>query len=211
VDAPGPVSGTPGELPGLLEGHEALRSWLLQERDPARVLTRLGALSFEGSDAGRLLFSNLWIMVKDWANLNLHELEHRWFASVAEIRDWARPAFGDPVATSFDTYRLNPLIFNELGIQQVLHYLEREGKQPGVVERDLVKLAHWMAGDEAHRVLVDFTRLQLPPGSPLATALNAAPEPIKLSPIDPLLAPLESGETAPAFDLTCAVLVFQRP
>jgi hypothetical protein len=211
VDAPGPARDTPGELPGLLEGHEALRSFLMQERDPARVLKRLGALRFEASDAGRLLFSNLWIMVKDWANLNLHELEHRWFASVAEIRDWARPAFGDPAAISFDSYRLNPLIFNELGIQQVLHYLEREGKQPAVVERDLVKLAHWMAGDEAHRVLVDFTRLQLPAGSPLATALNAAPESIRLAPIDPLLAPLESGETAPAFDLTCAVLVFERP
>jgi len=35
--------------------------------------------------------------LKDWANSNRHELEHRYFASIAELREWATPWFSEPV------------------------------------------------------------------------------------------------------------------
>jgi hypothetical protein len=181
---------------------------------PSEVATLLAERDFDATPLGQIRFSNTWIMVKDWANQNRHERDHRYFASVPEILDWARPWFGGPVSVEVNKYRLNPLMFNEQGIQRVLKYLNaqvREGydKKRAVLD-NRAQLLEWISEGESFRVLVDFTKRKLRKDSPLAVALNAQPEEVALDKLDAALAPLNSGEKAPAFDLTCAVLVFEK-
>jgi SAM-dependent methyltransferase len=181
---------------------------------PAAVATLLAERDFDATPIGQIKFANTWIMVKDWANQNRHERDHRYFASVPEILEWARPAFGPPVSVERNKYRLNPLIFNEQGLERVLKRLNaevREGhdKRRAVLD-NRAQLLEWISEGEAFRVLVDFTRTKLRKDSPLAVALNANPEEVAFDRIDPALAPLNSGEKAPVFDLPCAVLVFEK-
>ena len=178
------------------------------------VATLLAERDFDATPIGLIRFSNTWIMVKDWANQNRHERDHRYFASVPEIIDWARPWFGAPVSVEMNRYRLNPLIFNEQGIQRVLKYLDapaREGqdKRRAVLD-NRAQLLEWISEGEPFRILVDFTKSKLGKDSTLAVALNAQPEEVAFDKIDPALASLNSGEKAPAFDLPCAVLVFEK-
>jgi SAM-dependent methyltransferase len=183
--------------------------------DAGVVTTALDKLQFDASAAGQIGFANTWIMVKDWANLNRHEVCNRYFASVPEIRQWASEVFGPPRELQFDSYRLNPRIFNELGIQRALDYLmreTREGNDPTqVVDRNREYLSERIWVSERIDVLVDFTRRQLKPGTPLALALEAEEQPIDLKSIDPAFAILNSADiTAPTFNLRCTVLVFQK-
>ncbi len=183
--------------------------------EPHDVASALAELEFDDSATGRIAFANSWIMLKDWANLNRHEVSHRYFASVTEICQWASAPFGPPRSLSFNNYRLNPLIFNELGIQRVLDHLVREvpkgGDRTPVVERDEAQLAEWIWESARLKVLVEFTRKHLAPGSALANALEAKEESISLETIDPALRFLNRPDiTAPSFSLPCAVLVFEK-
>jgi SAM-dependent methyltransferase len=180
--------------------------------EPADVRTALATHSFGASAAEQIGFANTWIMVKDWANLNRHEVRNRYFASVPQIRQWASEVFGPPRELQSDRYRLNPLIFNELGIQRVLDHLTREGSDRArVAERDEAYLSECIWDSERLKVLVDFTKQQLRPGSPLAQALDAKEEAIDLKAIDPALGVLNRADiTAPTFNLPCTVLVFEK-
>lgn len=180
--------------------------------EPGDVGGALPTRPFDASAGGQIGFANTWIMVKDWANLNRHEVRNRYFASVPEIRKWASEVFGPPRELQFDRYRLNPLIFNELGIQRVLDHLTREGSdRTRIAERDEAYLSECIWDSERLRVLVDFTKQQLKPGSPLAQALDAKEESIDLKAIDPALAVLNRNDiTAPTFNLPCTVLVFEK-
>ena len=226
-DAPGPTDDEPMDgrpLAEVIRDVNVLRCagigesegvLVAADSEPAMVRDALDRYEFDGTATGKIGFANAWIMVKDWVNLNRHEVAHRYFASVAEICEWAKAHFGAPREVNFNHYRLNPLIFNEMGIQRVLDHLEREvppgGDRANVVERDESQLAEWIWESERLRVLVDFTRNQLPQGTPLATALDAKEESISLNTIDPALALLDRpNNTAPSFNLPCAVLVFEK-
>jgi len=221
------------DTPGIVEGDvaagievtraalESLRHTLAEDADdlqrtivfePDDVVRALGPLKFDASAADLIGFANTWIMVKDWANLNRHEVRNRYFGSVPEIKQWASGVFGAPRETKSDHYRLNPLIFNELGIQRVLDHLTREGgNSMQVVDRDEAHLSEWMWESERLKVLVDFTKKILAPGIPMTKALDAKEESIDLTLIDPALALLNRSDiTAPTFNLPCTVLVFER-
>lgn len=221
------------DTPGLLDGEvapnlsktlselETLRHKLGEDVDDVRrdvaaepddVVRALAGLHYGTSAAELIGFANTWIMVKDWANLNRHEVRNRYFASVPEIKQWASGVFGAPRETKSDHYRLNPLIFNELGIQRVLDHLTREGGNSlQVVDRDEAHLSEWIWDSERLKVLVDFTRKNLAPGEPLPKAVDAKEESIDLTQIDPELALLNRSDiTAPTFNLPCTVLVFEK-
>ena len=218
-DAPGPEDEKDLNRGMLKEIHARLESLRRDHlsgsfSNPAKVADTLKSLAFDGSPTSQIGFVNTWIMLKDWANQNRHEVQNRYFASVAEIRGWANVIFTE-CEPAFDNYRLNPLIFNELGLQTVLYHVARE-----MVARDVDKATviredrshlHGLISDSARlKILIDFSRAHLSGGSALGRALNAVEEPISLAAIDPDLAPLDTSERAWAFDLRCAVLVFEK-
>ena len=221
-DTPGIVEGNvPPDLSHTLAELDTLRHILGRDVDnvqrdlapePDDVVRALRDLDYDTSAAELIGFANTWIMVKDWANLNRHEVRNRYFASVPEIKEWASGVFGAPRETKSDHYRLNPLIFNELGIQRALDHLTREGgNSVQVVDRDEAHLSEWIWDSERLKVLFDFTRKYLAPGAPLTRALGARDESIDLTPIDPALALLNRSDiTAPTFNLPCTVLVFEK-
>jgi len=221
-DTPGIVEGNvPPDLSQTLAELDTLRHILGKDVDnvqrdlapePDDVVRALADLDYDTSAAELIGFANTWIMVKDWANLNRHEVRNRYFASVPEIKEWASGVFGAPRETKSDHYRLNPLIFNELGIQRALDHLTREGGNGvQVVDRDEAHLSEWIWDSERLKVLFDFTRKYLAPGAPLTKALDAKDESIDLTPIDPALALLNRSDiTAPTFNLPCTVLVFEK-
>lgn len=239
-DSPGPENEGDLDRGRLARIHAELDS--LRQSLPSSVsdLTplkhALELLNYDGSETSQIGFVNSWIMLKDWANQNRHEVENRYFASVAEIRGWASGILADCGAT-FDNYRLNPLIFNELGIQQVLEHVEKavareevrakatgkDGTESGltdearlsalkakVIKADQRQLRGMVTESERLKILIDFSRKHLADDSPLGKALGAAEEPIVLANIDPALAPLDTGEGAWSFNLRCAVLVFEK-
>jgi pimeloyl-ACP methyl ester carboxylesterase/uncharacterized protein YjbI with pentapeptide repeats len=215
VDAPGPSEG-PIDREQLATVHDELgrlRRILTDDAyEPAEVAREIIGRWHDATPIGQMGFVNAWIMVKDWANLNRHEVRHRYFASVAEVREWAEPWFGAPVSVIAGQYRLNPRTFNELGIQRVLHHLARDGGDPhDAVARDLSMLSRWTSGGERFRVLLDFTRRSLAPGTKLAEAVGMRPGAVALESIAPALERLNSCETTPEFGLSCAVLVFEKP
>jgi hypothetical protein len=187
--------------------------------EPREVKSIVDILCFDDDASGRIGFSNTWIMLKDWANQNRHEVVHRYFASVAEICQWAHGYFGEPKSVKVNHYRLNALIFNELGIGHVLDHIEREaasessGGPFAIVERDESHLAEWLWNNDRLNVLVDFARGQFKKNPDLAKALDAREESVSVDTwkeIDPALAPLARPNTAPAFNLPCSVLVFEK-
>ena len=221
-DTPGIVDGdVPRDLSQTLSGLDRLRRKLGDDVEdgqhdkacePEDVVNALAGLSYDTSAAQLIGFANTWIMVKDWANQNRHEVRNRYFASVPEIKEWAKGIFGEPRETKSDHYRLNPLMFNELGIQRVLDHLTREGGNGAqIVRRDEAILSEWMWQSERLKVLVDFTREHLAPNKPLTMALDAKDESIDLTPIDTALGLLNRSDiTAPTFNLPCTVLVFEK-
>ena len=239
-DSPGPENERDldrGRLATIHAELDSLRHALPSSVSDLTPLKRaLDPLSYDGSETSQIGFVNSWIMLKDWANQNRHEVENRYFASVAEIRGWASVNLVDCGAV-FDAYRLNPLIFNELGIQQVLEHVEKavmredvrtkasgndgnldaladeqrlNAPKAKVVKADQKRLRGMITESERLKVLIDFSRTHLADGSPLGIALGAAEEPIVLANIDPALAAIDTGERAWSFNLRCAVLVFEK-
>jgi uncharacterized protein YjbI with pentapeptide repeats len=215
ADAPGPTSETDLDQTKLEKIHgelESLRNFLTEDPPPDKVLQKLETMSFDDSPTSQIGFTNTWIMLKDWVNHNRHEVANRYFASVAEIKGWAASSLGEPSVRS-DAYRLNPLIFNELGIQSVLHHIasEQHGdvKKSDIVARDRRQLQGMISENERLNVLIEFSRRHLD-GLPLGTALKADERPIMLRDLDPALAPLDTGAKAWSFELSCHVLVFEK-
>jgi SAM-dependent methyltransferase len=217
VDAPGPETATvvPAVPQEAVTQHDRLRKRLL-DLDPATGagdIARLAAESrYLGDEVGEWLFVNDWISVKDWANENLHEVTHRYFASIAELREWAAPSFGDPVRIIRNHYDINPLRFNERGVNWVLHYLARNKYSEAAIARDLTMLRAQVAGSAAFRALIDFTRTAFKKSPALAARMEAlGPEqPVTRDAIEAAFKALESPETAPTFKLKCGVVVFEN-
>ena len=229
ADAPGTRIETmsDGKMCAAVDGYEPLPGAALDDlntlrkvlgnpcTEPADAERALKGMHYDGTINGQIAFSNTWIMLKDWANGNRHEVRHRYFASVPEIIAWAKEWFEPPTEIPAKHYRLNPLNFNERGTQRVLHELEagtsrdHDRAQDGLAP-DVRRLSGWISEGDRFRVLVDYTNSQLASGSELAEALNAKSEKVPMANIHPTLAPLKSIEAAPSFDLTCAVLIFQK-
>ena len=178
ADSPGPVDPIAQAVPDaeMRRIDHDLRELLLDADAPlARVRDEIvSGIAFGGSAADQARFCNLWVMVKDWANDNLHEVRNRWFSSAGEIRWWAREAgFVESEPPAAARYRIAVARFNERGIQRVVHHLERNG--PGVIRTDGSMLTDWLSasGDERQALLLEFTAHHLAPGSALEQALNA--------------------------------------
>jgi hypothetical protein len=210
IDCPGPPEGSPDQARlGVMHRQlESLRRSLLADwLAPAAVARALEEPRFDGSPMGQAAFLNAWVMVKDWTNLNRHEVAHRYFASESEVRAWAAPWFGQPIAGARARYRIKPPIFNEIGIQRALRHLTRShGIGPG----EFAKVAGWISGTERFRLLLDFTRRALADAG-LARALAAGPDPVSLATVHPALGVFDSAEPCLGFELPCAVLVFEKP
>jgi len=214
VDAPGaevpPVAHPAHER--AVENHEELRKLLVNPvTSPIDLEKFVTRDRYEPNPSGEWLFVNDWIAIKDWANSNLHELTHRYFASMAEIREWADPLFGKPLNVKTDWYDINALRFNERGVNYILHFMERhkENRQAAVREHRAM-LAERLAGAERFQALLSFTRFVFDPSSTFARMMRAKPTPVQLADIEPLLAPLETAELAPQFELKCGVMQFER-
>jgi hypothetical protein len=214
VDAPGPTEEKDLDRAMLAAIHSRLaarRSFLASDPAPSAVRAELQGLSVDGSPTSQIEFANTWIMLKDWVNGNWTEVSNRYFASIAEIKQWATHCLDD-CSTTTDAYRLNPLIFNELGILSVLHHISEQKPEDksAAIARDRRKLQGMIGESERLDVLVDFSSEYLGDGSPLGVALNAEERSISLEMLDPMLAPLDTGRKAWSFELTCAVLVFEK-
>lgn len=211
ADVPGPVNPEQldtDELANLHRQLSGLRDFLGGDPSPSEVRSALDGYSYDGSPTSQIGFVNTWIMLKDWVNQNRHEVANRYFASVAEIKEWAGPCLGEPVAFAEAPYRLNPLMFNELGIQSVLHHVALNG--PESVSRDRRQLQEMMSESERLNVLIEFSQRHLADESPLGVALKADERPIILGNLNPALKPLDTGARAWSFAFNCSVLVFEK-
>ena len=47
-------------------------------------------LNFKANNDDAAIFSNLWVLLKDWANENKNEVKNRYFSSAAEIVEWGK-------------------------------------------------------------------------------------------------------------------------
>jgi pimeloyl-ACP methyl ester carboxylesterase/SAM-dependent methyltransferase len=216
ADSPGPLEPAPHAMSEAEFNRidREIRELLL---DPDVLLatvrdTVVRGIAFGGSHADQIRFCNLWVMVKDWANDNLHEVRNRWFSSAAEIRWWAKAAgFHEVVAPAAARYRIAVARFNERGIQRVVHHLERNG--PSVIATDGSMLSDWLSahGDERQALLLEFTAHHLAPGGELERALNAKPVSIDWGLIHEDLRKLSGGgrETI-SFEFPVHVLSFRK-
>lgn len=214
VDAPGPETGPIDRTrrEKAVQCHEQLRKLLLDRTtQPHDVKELINADRYRPDPIGEWLFVNDWVAIKDWANLNWHELAHRYFASIAELRQWASPWFGETVEVTTDWYDINPLRFNERGVNWVLHFLERHNEdREGAIAQHRAKLADQLAGSEAFRSLVEITRSVLERPTAFTKMMHSTQARVELSNLDPVLAALERPEVAPQFKLKCGVLTFER-
>jgi hypothetical protein len=210
VDAPGPANPDDLDVAELTKIHgelSTLRDCLRRDPSPRDVRAAIENLSYDGSPTSQIGFANTWIMLKDWVNQNRHEVANRYFASVAEIKQWASPCLGEPQSATNAKYRLNPLMFNELGILSVLHHVKVHGAESVVTDRR--RLQEMISESDRLNVLVEFSRKHLA-DKPLGANLEAAESPISLVSLNPDLEPLDTGTKAWSFALNCSVLVFEK-
>jgi pimeloyl-ACP methyl ester carboxylesterase len=215
ADSPGPLEPSEGAMPDsrfrAIDGE--IRGLLLDPRTPLdRIRERIvTGLSFDGTEADQAAFCNLWVLVKDWANGNLHEVRNRWFSSAGEIRTWARAAgFTESSPPTAARYRIVVARFNERGIQRALHHVMRNG--PEVVTTDAAMLTDWLSGegDDRLTMLLEFSAHHLAAGGPLADALSAKPEHWDLGKIDRTLSRLSRGRQSATFEFPVHVLSFRK-
>lgn len=106
---------------------------------------------------------------------------------------------------------INALRFNERGVNWILHFMERNKQNPqAAVSDQRTMLAERLAGDERFHALLSFTRFVLNRPSRFATMMKVKPAQVRLADIEPMLAPLETAELAPQFELRCGVIQFER-
>lgn len=199
------------ELQNLIRADESLEINELRKR-------LLDDLSFEGSADDCAAFINLWILLKDWANSNIHEVKNRYFSSANQITMWAEKAgFKSVNAPERMVSRLNYAIFNESGINKVYNLLP--GAKDEIDDNTLASLKDILkgGGNEKFKLLESFSHKHL--GSdegdqweptPLGKALNASIEEVEsIGAIDKRLG--EINLTGIAFDLPVHIFVFEKP
>jgi uncharacterized protein YjbI with pentapeptide repeats/SAM-dependent methyltransferase len=165
------------------------------------------------------LFSNLWVLLKDWANENIHELNHRYFSSIQEIKKWASEIgfkiAGEPQK---ENYKLIARLYNERGINRAGIHLERNNDQIKREDEKYIKEA--LIGTEKHGIFYDFAEKHLFCRSQnlnqlettaLGKALGATRENINYGKIHEGLKDLELPYNDGAgFDFSIYVIVFEK-
>lgn len=205
------------------DGYDRLQRYLepLRVDDPKiaglrRSLTE--NLRFTDSLDDCAIFSNLWVLIKDWANDNSHELKNRYFSSVEEIKQWGEEAglriINDPQQER-DSYTLEAWLFNELGINEVGHYLEKHNNK--IYDEDKDGVVKYLEGGEKYQLFREFAethlwnhKLDQPSG--LGKRLKASRKPIRLGKIHDALSdlclPYAKGV---AFEFSVHIIVFEKP
>jgi hypothetical protein len=118
----------PPERIRLEEVREHLRRSKGAAQPSQGLVDLLNGQAFDGSDASKGLFINLWVMLKDRANRNWREMNNRYFAGAGEITAWCAKAGlrhlvadGSVVAPARELhYRVSPSKFNEGGLRAAL-------------------------------------------------------------------------------------------
>lgn len=164
------------------------------------------------------IFSNLWVLIKDWANDNSHELKNRYFSSVEEIKQWGVEAglriVNDPQRER-DSYTLEAWLFNELGINEVGHYLEKHNNK--ICDEDKDGIIKYLEGGEKYQLFREFAEThlwnhKLDQPSELGKRLNACRKPIRLGKIHDALSDLSLPYAkGVAFKFSVHVIVFEKP
>lgn len=209
-----PVSMSPEGYERLHQHLEPLRAGGLSIPELRRLLVddlRLGATADDCA-----IFSNLWVMIKDWANRNEHELKNRYFSSIEEIRRWGEEAglrvVDEPRQAK---YILVARMYNETGINEVGHYLDQndDGVRPG----DERRLIDYLKGSAEYQLFCDFAEAHLwdtkrNRPSALGEALGASRQPVSFGEVHGALSSLSLPySTGAAFEFTVHVVVFEKP
>ncbi len=182
---------------------EALRRLLLEE------------LKFAANDEDYGLFANLWVMVKDWANENIHEVENRFFSSEEELTEWTAAASSSapfvlqPIRTERFSYMLFPLKFNETGTKRVLDHLDSMRAQSRAYAPETV--AQLWGPNARFELFQAFSERHLWDGgapSAFGAHVGARVEQVGLSDFDSALAGLSSRGVG--FRFPVSVMAFQK-
>ncbi len=153
----------------------------------------LQGFRFAGTSEDYSLFANMWILLKDWANGNMHEVQNRYFSSHQEIQRWienaAAAAKGFRLTSSLSqkySYTLLPERFNERGLNRVHRYLETRGSLPP----DMEKIKELWMPSERFELFVAFSNFHLWPRarSPLGAVADAFHGSFNLGDLEPVLA-----------------------
>ncbi len=186
---------------------------------PALEAFYCNELHFEAHDNDAAIYANLWVLMKDWANGNEHEVEHRYFSSAAEIRTWAT-AEADLIETRTHDpfhYTLAARRFNEAGVNWVGLYLDRTDGTIYPADRGSVR--HHLIGGARHALFYRFADRHLWDAAtnrptPLGAMLGATQEAIRFRDIFPALGAIEMPpvyERATAFRFSVRLLHFRKP
>ncbi len=169
-----------------------------------------GEVLFEPTLEDYGLFANIWVLLKDWANGNDHELKNRYFSSAAEVTEWSKEAGLEP-AQEADTgfvYLLAPERFNERGLRRTHDYLE--SAKPLKPNPD--RVAELLESSPRLKFLRQFTRRHLwdpstDRATPFGTLVEAYTDDINLSAFDPIFPDLEEQSLGFAFPVSIMALV----
>ncbi len=118
-------------------------------------------LKFNDSYDDAAIFSNLWVLLKDWANENKIEVQKRYFSSLSEIIGWGLEAGFEIVKEPFrEHYNLTAKFFNEYAFNQIELLFERnQGKRLQQSQKQLIY--EYLKGTNKHKVFFDFAEKHL--------------------------------------------------
>lgn len=203
----------------LLKAHAAISAAGSSQADlPEMTALRrllLKGVTFSANDEDYGLFANLWVMVKDWANENIHEVKNRFFSSEEELTEWiaaaskSAPFVLQATRTERFSYMLFPLKFNETGTKRVLDYLDSMRAQSRAYAPETV--AQLWAPDARFELFQAFSERHLWDGrapSAFGTYVGARVEQVNLSEFDPALAGFSSRGVG--FRFPVSVIAFQK-
>lgn len=213
------------------EGFSKLEATRKTIRENPKDILRLRQLLFPDDSTSPMftdsledcaIFSNLWILMKDHANNNIHEFENRYFSSLSELKHWAEELglkiCNDPGKDRF-FYSLNSRLFNEVGINKAGIFLERNGYT--INPKDTPLLRDYLTGSKRpeFQLFTNFAEHHLwgaknssnQPDTALGRKLDAQKEEINFGKIfEPLNAISLPFYTGISFKFSVHILVFEK-
>lgn len=145
------------------------------------------------------IFSNLWVILKDWANDNIHEVNNRYFSSRNEIIKWAKKSNMKLVSEYREMYKLQAKIFNEVGINKVDIYLKKNNIEVLKEKKDINKIKEFISGNDRYNLFCEFAEkhlwnVSMNEGTLLGKKLNAGRESVNFSRIDERLSIIDNPD-----------------
>jgi hypothetical protein len=202
-------------------GYERLQHYLEPLRSGNTDIASLDRLliknlNFDDTHDDCAIFSNLWVMLKDWANHNEHELKNRYFSSIQEIREWGEEAglrvIREPQQAK---YILVARVFNERGINEVGHYLDQNDNK--IRKEDEQYLIDHLKGSDEYQFFCEFAEAHLwnsktRQPTKLGKALGASHKHIEFGKMHQALDELPLlYSTGAAFEFSVHIIAFQKP